>query len=207
MLKYLYRPQSEAIISQQPLEFWTSGGSLLAHFLDPIEPRTLSQITNSYLLEYGRQCFPPDTTPSVYLSYLLCGLLEQGFVRVACPAYWPIGPRKSTAAFQLNPSAAARQRLETAAIWRTHGQMVGALLQTVSPLTLDDMDTACRERAQRDASFALHGHNKMTLASSLLALADHDLVQMILPREFRYTVTPLTYESMVLSPIDRGSPS
>lgn len=207
MLKYLYRPQSQAVISQQPLEFWTSGGSMLAHFLDPIEPRTLSQITNSYLLEYGRQCFPPDTIPAVYLAYLLCSLLEQGFVRVACPAHWPIAPRKSTAAFQLNPSAEARHHRETAAVWRSHGPLVGALLQTVSPLTLGDMDTACREHAQQDASFARHGYNKMTLAASLLALADHDLVQMILPREFRYTVMPLTYESIVLSPIDRGSPS
>jgi hypothetical protein len=57
------------------------------------------------------------------------------------------------------------------------------------------MDAVCYEHAQRHPSFVLRRDNKMTLAESLLALAEHDLVQMILPRELRRTFTPIMLKS------------
>ena len=213
MLAYLYRPQSVVSLSPQSFEFWTSGGSLLANFLHTSEPQTLSQLSGSYLAEYGWQTCPPATTPSAYLPYLMCGLVQHGFARVACPDSWPIASRKSTVAFRLNPTDDAIKRRETSPVWRTHGKTVGTLLQTVSPLTLDDMDAVCHEHAQRHSSFILRRDNKMMLAESLLALAEHDLVQMVLPRELRRTFTPImlkrrgTTKTTSAPPASNGDPS
>jgi hypothetical protein len=200
MLTYLYRSRPTAAISRNGIRFWTSGGGLLANFLHPTEPKTLSQLSGAYLSEYGWQC-PPTTTPAAYLPYLMCGLLEHGFARVDCPPSWPTAQHKTpTLAFQLNLSDEAVQRRKTTAVWRTHGQLVGVLLQAASRLTLDEMDAACREYAKRDASLVLRSDNKMRLAESLLALANHDLVQIILPPELHHAVSPLTFEDRDSSP-------
>ena len=195
MIAYLYNPRPRYALSRKSLEIWKNGGGILARFLHHSDPQTLSQLSGAYLSEYGWQTCPPTTTPTAYLPYLMCGLVEHGFARVACPDNWPITSKKPTTAFQLNTTADALKRRENSAVWRTHGQIIGTLLQTVSPLTLDDMDAVCREHAQRDDSFILRRDNKMTLAESLLTLAEHDLVQMILPRELRRTFTPLMLKS------------
>ena len=212
MIAYLYRPRPRYALSRKSLETWKNGAGILARFLHRSDPRTLSQLSGVYLSEYGWQTCPPATTPTAYLPYLMCGLVEHGFARVACPDSWPIAPRKSSVAFQLNPTDEAIQRRKTSAVWRTHGQIVGTLLQTVSPLTLDDIDAVCHEHAQRNPSFVLRRDNKMTLAESLLALAEHDLVQMILPDELRRTFTPVTVKSrrasrQISRPAANGDPS
>jgi hypothetical protein len=84
-------------------------------------------------------------------------------------------------------SETVRQQHSTA--WRKHGErIIVPSLQTLTPLTLDDLDDACRQRARHDKSFAYSPNDKFTLAESLLTLAEYDLVQLILPEDSRHIV-------------------
>ncbi|MCB8984477.1 MAG: hypothetical protein H6659_11675 [Ardenticatenaceae bacterium] len=101
--------------------------------------------------------------------------------RVLCPIHWPAASlRQPPLSFRLNLSDEALRRRETAVVWRTHGPVVGVLLQTASPLTLDELEAACHEHARCHPDFTLSRHNMLFL------------VQLVLRPELRHTCLPRT---------------
>lgn len=199
MLKYVSRLQAE--VNPEARAFWANGGWPLGSLLHPTHPQTLPQLTATFAQRHGPKA-PPLTPLAPYLAHQLCGLIENGFVRVACPTHWPIAQRPNhPLTFQLNPALESVRR-QHPTVWQTHGQTIGQLLKTISPLTLDELDDACRAYAQRDKSFPLRPGNKLALAHALLLLADYDLVQLVLPRHYRITPHP---ERPALYPNGRSS--
>ncbi len=185
-LKYFYRSQTS--VSPQAREYWSNRGRMIGSLLHPTLPQTLPQLAAVYARRYNTDGAPASALVP-YLSCEMCHLIEHGFVRITCPAHWPTAQRPDHAlTFQLNPLVETLRR-EYPAVWQQHGEpVIGKLLKTMSPLSLNEMDDACRLHAQRNKSFSLSPENKQVLAHSLFVLAEHDLVQLIVPSDFRHTL-------------------
>jgi hypothetical protein len=187
-LKYFSRSQGNNGVSQSARQFWRDGGGQLGMLLHPTMPLTLLELSHIYFDREG-EAHPPETTFSGYVAYLMCGLLAHGFARVSCPRHWPVAPNEQPRlSFRINPNSETVRQQHTTA-WRKYGErIIVPSLQTLTPLTLDDLDDACRQRARHDKSFAYSPNDKFTLAESLLTLAEYDLVQLILPEDSRHIV-------------------